>query len=108
VLAQGVVRRMGAVAHGALDVAAGFEVHRQLAGHRGRMGPVRALEPAADAEVQAHAPTDRDALVEDLPVERVDEPIASGDRQMTSDLRRVPEKTSTRSKPCGTQLEPQT
>src|SRR5262249_35659898 len=73
------VVRLPAVLPGPLEVAAVLEVLRELAGDLACTPPVRALEPVGDPEGQPDLVSDRDARVEHLAVERVDERVPPGD-----------------------------
>ena len=67
------------VADAALEVAAPFEVHRQLGGQLARPLAVTGLQSQPDADVQRRPPRRRDAFVEHLAVESVAERVARRD-----------------------------
>ena len=60
-------------------IVRGLEVRCQLGGDLGRLRAERGHLALGDAAVQPDAPRLRDALVEDVLVERVHEAVASGE-----------------------------
>jgi hypothetical protein len=79
VLAQGGLRRLAPIADCPLEVPAVLEVHRELARDLARARAVRPFQARADAEMEADAVPDRDARVQDVAIQCVDEAVAGGD-----------------------------
>src|SRR5215813_6224724 len=78
VMPEGLLAGESAIAGGPRRVATPLEVHGQLGGDLARPIAMAPLETLPGVEVQARAGADRDARVEHLLVERVNERVAPG------------------------------
>ena len=81
------------------DVAPLLEVHRQLRGHFGGAPAQGGLQPLSDPAVKLHAASRRDALVHNLPIERMAEAVASGHCAIRPVARSRAERGTTRGGP---------
>src|SRR6185503_15802755 len=77
---QGIVRRLSPILHRSLEVPALLEMQGELSGDLDGVSTVRPFETCPDAEVQPDPMPDRDARVEHLAIEGVNERIAPRDR----------------------------
>src|SRR5262245_41313967 len=77
VMTEGLLAGQSAIAGGPRSVATPLEVHGQLGGDLARPVAVASLETLPGLQVEARARADRNARVEDLLVERVNERVAS-------------------------------